>query len=258
MLTYFINTDAATDRRAFMEGQLESLGLEAERIRAVTPNDLTPDEIRRAYNPRRRVQLRRGETCCSVSHLRALVAFVATGQPYALILEDDANLSRSMPEFLAAIEAEGGACDLIRIESFLDPVRLAPKARRVGDFALHRLYCVPAGSAGYIISARLARQVLTDPKFLHEPMDWALYAHPAMQVVPALCVQDDRLHAESPRHASILRSPDRQVSDPPWITNERLRHRVLDFLYRDIVCAPGRLWKRAVLGVKPVTVPFLS
>src|SRR5690242_19024849 len=100
MQIYYINMARRTDRRAFMEAQLAKLGLEATRIEAVTPETFLASAVTASRGRLTPVAL-----SCSLSHVKAAEALLASGDPCALILEDDAILSTRLPEFLAALDA---------------------------------------------------------------------------------------------------------------------------------------------------------
>lgn len=95
---FLINLDRSPDRLATMDARLRALALPYERVPGVDGLKLPDAEfawqtrVNRFYKP-----LSRGEVGCHLSHLEALKRLVASGAPYALILEDDAELPDGLP-----------------------------------------------------------------------------------------------------------------------------------------------------------------
>lgn len=199
MQIYFINLASRPERRAFMEGQFERLGLKAERIEAVTPDDLT-DLHRSLYcNPNRRWSMTESRFCCNLSHLKAWDALIGSGKGRALVLEDDAILSDSLPRFLDALSAAGSLPSVIRIEKswqrsrYYGPV----EAWVLPDVGLRKCVSHDVGSAGYIMTLDAAKWLRLEPSFNRQLVDGFLFAPfsrvgrrlNVLQTDPALCMQ---------------------------------------------------------------------
>lgn len=102
---YVINLLSAEKRRDLMLRQAEAAGLPIEIIPAISGRDLTPED-RAAYNWEKRalymtVGLSDNEIACVLSHHKTLKAFLDSGAPYGVILEDDVEV---MPQFPAVID----------------------------------------------------------------------------------------------------------------------------------------------------------
>jgi glycosyl transferase family 25 len=253
MPTYFINTDAAVGRRAFMEAQFAKLQMSATRIAAVTP-----DTLPARTNPGRDLSL--GELCCTLSHLEAMRRFLKTGARHALILEDDAVLSPALPKFLEAYMASVLPIDVVRIETFMEDLRMDRSGPEVGGVELLRLFTRPGGTAGYIVSRRGAEIVLNTSEMTKAPFDRALYDPyrraakrlRVRQAFPALCIQDQR-RSGNPEHPSDLHPNGHGSTERP----SRMRD-VEEHLRRDIIGAPHRLWNQFRHGTTKRNVPFLA
>lgn len=189
----WINLDARTDRRAFMEQQFADLGLSADRVPAVTPADLRA----------RVAALSASEQCVTESHRAAWRAIAQSERDYALILEDDAVLSPSLPGFIDDVAATMTQLDIVRIETGPRRVKLSPALMRTGAVALHRAYSDQWGTAGYIINAACAARLLDEPLVYERALDrclfdprGALFAKTEWrQCAPGLCIQGDQLNA---------------------------------------------------------------
>lgn len=90
---YVLNVKKFTDRRQFMEQQLEQFGLQAEFIFDWDVEDLTSEIIDQYFNS---TQLTPAQQSCALKHVMALEK-IANSQDgrFALILEDDAVLSNA-------------------------------------------------------------------------------------------------------------------------------------------------------------------
>lgn len=193
---YYINLAARTDRRAFMEAQLAGLGLVGKRIEAVTPADLSDEELDQYCNPHRAHFLRRKELACTKSHERAWQAIIDAGDQRALVLEDDAELSARLPAFLAGLDQHD--VDIVRLEATGPTIRVFPAvAPAIAGIELRPFRSTPMGAAGYILKAGAARHLLGHPAFRLKQTDLVLYnpfdepgaSLTRLQIVPGLCQQ---------------------------------------------------------------------
>ena len=90
MKTLIINLARATDRMEFMRAQMADLGLDWERIEAVTPATLQPPADDPVWHRWQR-PMRSTEMALCASHMAALRRAIALDAP-CLVLEDDALL----------------------------------------------------------------------------------------------------------------------------------------------------------------------
>lgn len=196
MRIILINIDRRTDRLQYMERQLRALGMEYERLSATVPETLVKTDVGpiRLQDALRR--LSPGELATSVSHFRAWQRFLEAGEPLALILEDDVQLSQALPAFLTMFEASGAFPEgLVRVETRQRRHYLGRRiSRRIGHWTLHHPYTWEWGAAAYIISASLARRILASELRFDLPIDDTLLSPTSplrirrqiLQSVPAL------------------------------------------------------------------------
>ncbi|MBJ7578734.1 glycosyltransferase family 25 protein [Devosia sp. MC532] len=198
MKIYYINLDHRTDRREAMERKLAALGLPATRIQAVTPAGIAADLVVGHTNLANVEHVRITELACALSHHRALEAFLATNDTYALILEDDVLLSNAVADLL---QTPLSGFDILRLETYLDPQHFfSTKPLQLGAFEAHEIASRCAGAAAYIVNRDAARAILAERSALSRPYDFVLFfpfrkpgtALRAMQLVPALAIQEDR------------------------------------------------------------------
>lgn len=102
---YVINLEASQARREHITGQLKNLGLQYSLFNAVYGKALSKEQLAQNYDSsasllENKRELSLGEIGCALSHLGVYQEVVEKNLPYALILEDDANLSSRLPHVL--------------------------------------------------------------------------------------------------------------------------------------------------------------
>ncbi|WP_170314822.1 glycosyltransferase family 25 protein [Aquibium carbonis] len=215
MRIFCINLDHRTDRRHYMEAQFAALGMTVERIRATTPADISAADVSPMSVETVREKLMPTEIATSISHHRAWRRMLEEGAPFALILEDDCELSPRLPAFLAALDRRSPLAAVIRIETRRMPQLLERRALdQVGDIALHRPFAWEWGTAGYVITADEARRILASPRRFEMPIDNTLLSPASplyrpdgiLQAVPALVLVEDEEAGGGSQPASVRRS----------------------------------------------------
>jgi glycosyl transferase family 25 len=94
---YVLNVKKFTDRRQFMEQQLEKFGLKAEFIFDWDVEDLTSEIINKYFS---NSQLTPAQQSCALKHILALEKIATNQDTFALVLEDDAVLSNTFMQGL--------------------------------------------------------------------------------------------------------------------------------------------------------------
>lgn len=205
---FYINLAHRTDRRAFMERQFAALGIDAERLEAVTPATLDPYWRDLAAGPVGRGRVSPPELSCSLSHRRIWQIIAERGLPAAIVLEDDMRLSPRLAALAAATWNDAIEPDILRLETRNRPMLLG----RAADHPLpaRQLLSPDAGTGGYVIAASAAGALVDHPllaevavdKFLFGREGPCLYGNAMYQAVPALCRPDD----DAELQGSVLRS----------------------------------------------------
>lgn len=196
---YFINLESRADRRRFMERQFSSLGLQAIRLEATRSQDIPADLVARYCDSPYGRPMTPATLACNFSHVRTWRQFLASDAAAAVVFEDDALLSNSLPAFLDAWQPDP-AVDIVRLETIGEArsrVRMLPADSHVADIELCRTLIRDVGCAGYIISRRCAARLVESPKMMTELADAVLFdpfSRPGSrlavrQTVPALCIQ---------------------------------------------------------------------
>ncbi|MEM9754762.1 MAG: glycosyltransferase family 25 protein [Pseudomonadota bacterium] len=190
MRALVINTAAATDRMALMARQLGAIGLDWDRLDAVTPDTLSPGPDDPFWQRWQR-PMRVTEMALTASHMAAWRRVIEARAPI-LILEDDALLSPSVPQFLAGVTGRGGM-DHLSLET---RGRKKLLARAAGP--VWRMWQDRTGSAAYVAWPEGAQDMLARAEIAAAPSDALISetrAQRSFQAVPALSVQFDMCEA---------------------------------------------------------------
>ncbi len=102
---FVINLKRSPERRAFMEKQLQELGLSSEFLVATDGRELTSTKVEELYDQTASLKylkqpLSTNEVACADSHLRIYEEIIKRNLPYALILEDDGLLDSRIKDVL--------------------------------------------------------------------------------------------------------------------------------------------------------------
>ena len=159
---WLINLERAADRRARMSEQLERLGLaytlfpgvdgKAERERLLQSVDVPAFE----RNTGRRVLP--GDMGCHHSRIGVWRAFLDSGAPVALILEDDVVFHDDFREALAVALRAQEHWDLLKLNRIR--AKLPVSQGRLGAYALNAYVGPCTGNGAYLIKEAAARRIL--------------------------------------------------------------------------------------------------
>lgn len=146
---FVINLSSAVERRNFQKTQFAKLRLNFNFLDAVSVHDIDESDYKQHINDWQR-PLRLAEVACYYSHRSAWNMVIESDQP-ALILEDDALLSKCVPVLLETLMSKKGV-DLITLENSCRKKFVAKMGKDVGcNSNIIRLYQDRTGAAGYIL-----------------------------------------------------------------------------------------------------------
>ena len=165
---FVINLDGSTGRMDALAPLLDAADLDWTRLSAVDGrNGPVPGWER--YNEARTIirhdrPMRGGEMGCFLSHLKALDAFVATGKPFAIVLEDDViippNFKASAQKVIATLEDYAG--DTWETVHLMMDTRgyFRPAVEVPGVTTIQHSYFIPCGTPAILWSRRGAQNFL--------------------------------------------------------------------------------------------------
>ena len=175
---YLINLARRPDRLASMQAQAERLGLRFTRLEALDAKEADPAAIDRWFRGSGPLgEIPRGDKCCSLSHRMAWEKLVASGAPYAAVLEDDVVLKDRAAFALGGSDWISEGTDLIKLEHYGPAGQsvLLSDFRDVGQgFRIARMRSRHTGAAAYILSRRAAELLLAASSF-DLPVDHLLF-----------------------------------------------------------------------------------
>ena len=158
MQIYVINLPSATERRKLQKDQLTKLDLKYKILNATSIDDISKDTYKKHYYDWQR-PLRKTEVACYFSHKSAWNRIIKSKKP-ALILEDDAILSKALPELLRNLNNIENI-DLINLENRSRKKFVSNSHLEIGcNSKLLRLYQDRTGAAGYILWPSGAKKLI--------------------------------------------------------------------------------------------------
>jgi glycosyl transferase family 25 len=205
---YLINLARRPDRLATMLTMASSLGLDFERIDAVDACIIEPAAMDRYFFGDGPIGgIGAGDKCCLLSHRLFWERLVASGDGFAVVLEDDAVLTSSAPRILNSADWIPSGVDVVKLEQFgRDQRILVSDFRPVAPgFKLAALKSRHTGTGGYILSRAAAQILLAITKF-DLPVDHLLFSPNTsrlfhilkpQQLIPAVLRQQNFVGAQS-------------------------------------------------------------
>jgi GR25 family glycosyltransferase involved in LPS biosynthesis len=231
MKVYVINLDRDRDRLAHMRAQLNGVSF----IRVAAVDGTKNRETSRG--------LTRFELACLSSHRRAWRLFLETSEARACFLEDDLHI---WPGFKTLINDDAWVpsdAHSVKIDTYLQMVRLGHRRNVVGDRQVARLYSRHESSAAYLLSRKGAERYLELTARPTLPADYALFPKNARrlglriyQLTPAVAIQDHlrsaaeggRTFATAMTIAGVAKVPRRLVFAKVFREAARLAEQVAD------------------------------
>jgi GR25 family glycosyltransferase involved in LPS biosynthesis len=200
MKVFYINLDERDDRKKFIKSQFDDLKIDGERISAVKKNDAI------AISQKNDLKLKPSEISITLSHIKCWEEILNQNIEQAIILEDDALLSKNFDAIIKRIECSNINFDLIRLEVretnnllFALPIW---KTNSPHQYKLCRCYTKVTGLAGYIISSNFIRKIINSELLFSKPIDLALFGDDSIffnhykiyHIKPGLVTQLDQIN----------------------------------------------------------------
>ncbi len=196
MKAIVINLDSATERMVFQKNQLDSFGIEYQRLSAVSLSGYD-DLTYKRYAARWERILKPAEVACFLSHKNAWNVVVNSNEPL-LVLEDDAFFAENMTCVLKSL-GKLKDIDYVNIEvTGTNKKKLLAKepASELCESNLFRLYQGRSGAGGYILWPNGAKKLLDQARNgkvgLADKFINANYSLLSYQLDPAALIQLDQ------------------------------------------------------------------
>jgi glycosyl transferase family 25 len=162
-----------------MIAQLSNLGLPVQVVPAIDAMKVSDDMAGKRFAANGPLgPIPKGDKCCTLSHMRTWEMFLASGDDYALVLEDDVALDPQAVPLLRDPSWIQPSVGLVKIEHYgpesqrvlVDELTDAGCGRQIG-----RLLSRHTGAAAYILSRATAQKLLSWPKRWTLPVDHMLF-----------------------------------------------------------------------------------
>lgn len=247
--TFVINLERDTVRREHMRVQLEKLGMRAEFVPAVDGRTLSEAD-RNAYDREKAlrvygVDMMDTEIGCYLSHFRLYERMVRENIDFALIMEDDIEISPDLPHLVRDLVADPNPeWMVVRLESLRGRVR-EPKSRKFygkhikryqgGD--LHRLGTHVLGFGAYLIRKEGAQRMLDYGRRIFMPVDQTMDRYWENGIVPYI-IRPIPVYQRQDFESRIgLRPPGRHLGHPLRLRLARRWQRISDGIRKRIFSA---------------------
>ena len=238
MTILIISLTEAKQRREFQKQQLSALNLGFKFLDATSVNDMGETVYEQHYQDWQR-PLKNTEVACYYSHQQAWKEVIQSNKP-ALILEDDALLSKCVPELLANLLNKEGV-DLINFENRGRKKFVSRSAENiVCNSKLLRLYLDTTGAAGYLLWPSGAKKLLkceaNKGLALADAQIYNCKSLKSFQIEPSPIIQLDMA-----RHYGIKYKFDEKLFKSSVSSKTRLKNNLL-FKFK-------RIWAQLKLGL---------
>jgi GR25 family glycosyltransferase involved in LPS biosynthesis len=138
----------------------------------------------------------------------------------------------------------------------------------MNQFGLFKLFSAAGGAAGYIVSRKAATHITSSEEIFFRPTDQALFDPygaisriiVTLQLIPALCIQEDRLTSSAERLVSSDLESARLNRDKIDKSNfwRRSVFNLQDFVTRDIALPARNAWLKVRYDIAKRDIPFLD
>lgn len=218
-----INLPTSTDRRQDISEHLADLGLEYEFFDAIDGRQMSVEEIASVYAPdlaktTQWGELTRGEIGCALSHQAIWQALVDSGERGWLVLEDDAQLARDVPNWLARLQTMVADGEVVPFVSTSKTPYFFGRVRLGDRWIVYPNQAFVLATA-YYITPLAARRLLEASRPIWFPIDcW--YSQPGFKsVTPIRAIWPE---AVSSRDTDIANSTIgfRQAHQPKPVRNQ--------------------------------------
>ncbi len=254
---FLVNLDRRPDRRAYMEAQLDAMGLAATRISARDAETVADAEIgAEVALTDHLIRMGRGSQCNALNHFEIMRRLVASDAPAAITLEDDIELSPDLAGFATSGDWLPEGVGIVRLEKWSRRVTkklLGPEIGRspVPGRTLRRLYSRIGGSGAYVITRSAATRILEGKGILRHPIDHLLFnlnISPLAREVGVAMVVPALARQAWGRFSSDIAAT--RKAEPRPLTAQLRRG------WYEINLAPAQLGAMLFRGARPVRVDY--
>lgn len=205
---FIISLDDATERRAPLLAMLTEFDVSYEIVSAVDGRNGLPKIHEKDIDRARAItengrNLTSAEFACALSHQKIYSKMLKNNIKDAIVLEDDAIISRELARFTKNRPPKWA--DILMFNHKLSQVWLFPRRNVIGEVkAFRHLLKSPTLTSGYYLNLHAAKYILENSRPLSRPADWPcdIYNLRSFSALPKM-VTCDQQHTGA--RASYLR-----------------------------------------------------
>lgn len=242
---FVINLDSSTERLANMKAQCEQLNLQFERVSAVRGSELSQQKKEQCYSLAENKKqyykvLSDAEIGCSLSHISCWQKMVDDNLDFALILEDDAILEKSIIEYIDAIKTFSiDSWDYIKLShgSKIKPIQQSMSLDN--GLTLNTCLKLPSTSTGQFISFNGAQKLLKHAFPICRPIDTDLQYWYEKDIVPLVAIPFPVLNGDFGSEINTISSDRRNVDKNAFVkVITTITHKINLFRYKHKLSLP--------------------
>ncbi len=160
---FLINLDYSTERLEVVGNRLDELNIAWDRVAGIDGRQMQPKDFvgidTKGFLLAHGRHIEPGDIGCYLSHIKALQAFLASGEEYGLILEDDIGFEDSFPRLIQTLLDNAEHWDVLKLSGRHSgtPIplrRIDEQHRLVAFFTRH------TGAAAYLVNRFAARRYI--------------------------------------------------------------------------------------------------
>ncbi len=171
---FYINMDRDTDRLEHMQEQSRITGLEFCRVPAVAAAQLDLAQVAQ-YQPHQyrhsRWHLRPLEVAVFLSHRQAWEKIVESGDPFAIVMEDDLVFAPDFASKIASLVEGDVPFDLVRLCTFIQHRTIGPLCTVDSSTHLRRIIQEMGDAGCYLVSRQACLQLLAQSQAFCDHLD---------------------------------------------------------------------------------------
>ncbi len=167
--------ESSRDRWFYMRTSLEKLGLPFELVDAVVGARLSDAEIAQVYSKKKNFfcysrYLSKGEIGCYLSHKKAWEQILSENLDFAIVLEDDVEVSPKLVDFISKLNDIPEEFDFIKLISPGRKKRVI-KRTKFFDYEIVKWLKPPTYAAAQLITKKGASKLLQTREKFFRPVD---------------------------------------------------------------------------------------
>lgn len=243
MKNYVISLTTALDRRTHITQEFGKQTVPFTFFDAITPTQV--DALAQKFNVNiADANLTQGELACLFSHICLWQKAIDDNLDYIAIFEDDIYLGENSQSFLTQSDWIPKQSTIIKLEMFDQYVTMNRTAiTHYQNRVLRSLQNIHLGAAGYILSQQMCQFLM---QFIqHYPQgivasdhilfeDYLKENQPIYQLVPALCVQSDRIDHQTKVTFTSSLEKDRRVRFNNIVSEKKQKRSISQKIHREI------------------------